>query len=123
MANWQRHLEKSQRFRDQGLAEIELGDLLQGAAAHAVKAAAEQRGWEHNGHAFLHQVVDSLVLVTGDRSLSDGFQAANRLHVNFYEDTMELDRVIDRASRVSDFVDLVSVIVHNYGLQVLDWTR
>ena len=115
-------------FRDQGLAEIELGDLLQGseklwgAAEHAVKAAAEQRGLKHNGHAYLHNVVDGLVLETGDRRINDAFQAANRLHVNFYEDTMELDVIVDRAQRVSDFVDLVNEIVHNHGWHESDWT-
>ena len=121
MATWQEHLEISRRFRDQGFAEIESGDLLQGseklwgAAAHAVKAAAEQRGWKHNGHAYLHKVVYDLVLDTGDRRLSHNFQDATRLHVNFYENTMELDEIVDRAQHVSDFVDLVIAIVQNYG--------
>ena len=117
MATWREHLDISHRFRDQGLAEIESGDLLQGseklwgAAAHAVKAAAEQRGWKHNGHAYLHKVVDNIVLDTGDRRFKEAFKSANRLHVNFYENTLDANKINDRAQGVLDLIDMIDAIV------------
>ena len=117
MATWREHLAISHRFRDQGLAEVESGDLLQGseklwgAAAHAVKAAAEQRGWKHNGHFYLFKVINELVLVTGDGRLNDAFKSANRLHINFYADIMGSDEISDRAQHVSDLVDMIDAIV------------
>ena len=117
MATWREHLAISHRFRDQGLAEVESGDLLQGseklwgAAAHAVKAAAEQRGWKHNGHYYLFKVIKELVLVTGDRRFKEAFDAAGRLHVNFYEDTLDSDEIDEQAQAVIDLVDMIDAIV------------
>ena len=119
MATWQEHLGISLRFRDQGFAEIESGDLLQGseklwgAAAHAVKAAAEQRGWKHNGHAHLFTVVNDLVSETGDRQLKYAFNAANRLHINFYENTLDSNKITEYAQHVSDLVDLANAIIRD----------
>ena len=117
MATWREHLAISHRFRDQGLAEVESGDLLQGseklwgAAAHAVKAAAEQRGWKHNGHYYLFKVINELVLVAGDERLNEAFEAANQLHVNFYENTLDADEIDYRAQRVLDLIDMINAIV------------
>lgn len=117
MATWQEHLGISLRFRDQGFAEIESGDLLQGSeklwgsAAHAVKAAAEQRGWKHNGHAHLFTVVNDLVSETGDRQLKVAFQSASRLHLNFYENILARDEIDGHARNVSSLVDKLNAIV------------
>ena len=119
MATWREHLAISHRFRDQGLAEVESGDLLQGseklwgAAAHAVKAVAEQRGWKHNGHYYLFKVIKELVLVTGDERLNEAFEAANQLHVNFYEDTLDSDEIDEQAQAVIDLVDMIDAIVRD----------
>ena len=117
MATWQEHLGISLRFRDQGFAEIESGDLLQGseklwgAAAHAVKAAAEQRGWKHNGHAYLHRVVNEIVAENGDKWIERAFESANRLHINFYENIMDRDEIDGHARNVSHLVDEFNAII------------
>ena len=117
MASWRKHLTISHRFRDQGLAEIESGDLLQGseklwgAAAHAVKAAAEQRGWKHNGHAYLFKVINEIVSVTGNGRLKDAFEIANELHINFYEDTLDQDAIDKHAEDVLDLIEMINAIV------------
>ena len=117
MATWREHLDISHRFRDQGLAEVESGDLLQGseklwgAAAHAVKATAEQRGWKHNGHYYLFKVINELASVTGDERLNEAFEAANQLHVNFYENTLDANKINDRAQDVLDLIDMIDAIV------------
>ncbi len=53
----------SRRFVRQAQEEFDKGDRLQasekawGAAAHAVKAVAASRGWNHNSHRLLFDVV------------------------------------------------------------------
>ena len=117
MASWRKHLTISHRFRDQGLAEIESGDLLQGseklwgAAAHAVKAAAEQRGWNHNGHFYLFNAINEFVLVTGEPRLKEAFDAANQLHINFYEDTLSSAQIDKHAQDVLDLIEMINSIV------------
>ena len=66
-------------------------DLLQasekgwGAAAQALKAAAETRGWRHGSHRDLYTVVARLVSETGDPRIRTWFGVAGDLHANFYE--------------------------------------
>ncbi len=70
---------------------LEAGDLRQaserawGAAAQAVKALAEQRGWKHYTHAHLFQHVDRFSAELDSAELGRLFRSANSLHVNFYE--------------------------------------
>ena len=110
MATWQEHLEISQRFRAQGFAEIESGDLLQGseklwgAAAHAVKAIAEQRGWRHDSHRQLFSVVNRLSSEMGTPEFARMFRVAGELHINFYEAAMGVDAIHDTSASVDDFL-------------------
>ena len=86
-------------------------DLLQasekgwGAAAQAVKAVAEARGWDHSGHRQLHTIVRRLVRETGDRGLRAGFSAANTLHINFYDGFLEAEDVSAYLEDVERFVE------------------
>ena len=81
----------SHEFLRKAHEELGEGDLAQasekgwGAASQMVKAIAEQRGWRHNAHPLLHQVVESLVEETGDEQLINLFQVAGYPHTNFYE--------------------------------------
>ncbi|TMB64985.1 MAG: hypothetical protein E6J43_12580 [Chloroflexi bacterium] len=67
------------------------GDLVQasekgwGAAAQAIKAVAEARGWQHNVHRQLFEVLARLLDETGDTEIRRQFLIANALHTNFYE--------------------------------------
>ena len=78
-------------FLTKAFEELAQGDTVQasekgwGAAAQMVKAIAERRGWPHNGHAYLYQVVRRLVEETGDDELDTYFHVAGNLHSNFYE--------------------------------------
>ena len=123
MATWQTHLAISQRFRDQGLAEIELGDLLQGseklwgAAAHAVKAAAEQRGWKHGSHRNLYDVVKRLSAEVGESSLGSHFNNVSELHVNFYEADMSRDLILERLEPLDDFLRVVRLAMASFSFR------
>ncbi len=87
----EKYLQTSRVFLRQAQKELEAGDLRQasekawGAAAQAVKAIAEQRGWEHYTHAHLFQHVDQFSLELDSTELGRLFRSANSLHVNFYE--------------------------------------
>ncbi len=86
-------------------------DLLQasekgwGAAAQMVKAAAEARGWPHNGHRALWRVVHRLVIETGDDQIRILFVSAGGLHTNFYEGWWPHEMV---AAGLSDVEQLLS---------------
>ena len=88
----QLYREASRPLLAQAMGEWESGDLRQasekgwGAAAQMVKALAEQRGWQHNNHRLLYQIMGRIVNETGDREISTLFLAASGLHTNFYED-------------------------------------
>ena len=85
------HSETATEFLIRARAYLAADDLLQasekgwGAAARAVKAVAESRGWDHNSHHQLHRVIAQLVEETGDLELRRRFNAANTLHINFYD--------------------------------------
>ena len=87
----ERHAATSLRFIDQSQTELDKGDTLQasekawGAAAHAVKAAAESRGWSHGTHRLLFDVAARIADETGDPEYFDLFRVASALHQNFYE--------------------------------------
>ena len=83
----------------QAREELAAGDVRQasekgwGAAAQIVKAIAERRGWEHQGHRELFKAVDTLRRETGDSDVRRPFDVASALHVNFYEDWRTGDSV------------------------------
>lgn len=93
------HRRISRQFLRQAQAEFDSGDRLQasekawGAAAHAVKAVAQRRGWRHNGHRLLFDAIDKIYEETGDSVIDDAFRIANTLHMNFYEN-WQSDRLV-----------------------------
>ena len=76
----------------QAESELAAGDTRQasekawGAAAQAVKAASDVRGWPHDSHRLLFVSINRLFDETADRSLVELFAVTHHLHVNFYED-------------------------------------
>ena len=95
----------------QAFEEMDKGDLRQasekgwGAAAQMVKAVATRRGWDHNGHGYLFQVVRRLVIESGDDQLSNLFHVANSLHSNFYENWLPEEMVRTGLDNISELVD------------------
>ena len=87
------------------------GDVVQasekgwGAAAQMIKAVAEQRGWQHNNHARLYQIVDALVQETKDAQLANLFHVAGNLHTNFYENWATANLVDSGLDDVQLFVE------------------
>ena len=85
------HRERSRHFLslvDDELARGELeeaGNKVWGAAAHAIKAAAETRGWPHHAHALLEETVYRLVHEEGaPPHLFGQYMMATAYHQRFY---------------------------------------
>ncbi len=110
------HAALSRRFAPQAQEEFDNGDPLQasekawGAAAHAVKAVAAARGWNHNTHRLLSDVVDQVSRDTGNLALGAWFREANSLHQNFYENWQPDFSVQEGIKAVKRFVDLLEDI-------------
>ena len=106
----------SRRFVRQAQEEFDKGDRLQasekawGAAAHAVKAVATSRGWNHNSHRLLFDVVDQMARDLEAPALRSLFQVANSLHQNFYENWQPDGSVQDGINQVKQFVDMLEEI-------------
>ena len=75
-----------------------------GAAAQMVKAVATRRGWEHQSHAALFEVVRRLMLESGDAGLQALFHIANSLHSNFYENWMQSEAIEVGLDQVEEFL-------------------
>ena len=107
----ERYMQTSRRFIEQAHAEFAAGDVRQAsekawrAAAQAVKAAAEHRGWEHGTHARLFESITKVSWETGDAELHDLFHVANSLRQNFYEGWQPDTFVQTGILRVNELVD------------------
>ena len=113
----QTHLEVSREFLIHAREQLDLGDSLQasekgwGAAAHAVKAVAESRGWRHRSHRNLFEVIDRIATRTDRPEVIELFGVANALHQNFYEGWMTneyISKSLERVERLLDTLDEVA---------------
>ena len=99
---------------EQARQELARGDVRQasekgwGAAAQAVKAVAETRGWEHKTHGSLFQAVRRLSVEPEGDGLDGLFGAANTLHINFYENWMKAETVGEHLDFVARFMALLA---------------
>ena len=76
-----------------------------GAAAQIVKAVAENWNTEHNSHRGLVQLVGELDAARPVSELKDGFQMAQNLHQNFYENDASAHLVTLGVSRMGYFIN------------------
>ena len=85
------HMDTSRMMMGQAAADLAKGDSLKasekgwGAAAHAVKAIAEGRGWQHKDMADLFKVAHELAYEMGRPEIRTLFKVAGGLHTNIYE--------------------------------------
>ena len=110
---------QSRVFLSQAFEELDRGDLSQasekgwGAASQIIKAVAQERRWYHYSHISLEQIVDRLSRETADSTLTDLFDIANRLHINFYENRYSSAIIQNRLHQVGRFVDRVEGLLEN----------
>ena len=109
--------EASHRLLSQAHGELEVGDLQQasekawGAAAQMFKAAATLRGWEHDQHRHLWVAARDLSNEANDPEIHTLFVVANGLHVNFYENTYDADKVMLYIAKVDRLVAKVEAML------------
>ena len=109
----QTHLQVSRNFLAHAKEQLDLGDSLQasekgwGAAAHAVKAVAEARGWRHGFHRDLFTAVRRIAQISGRTEVIDLFNTANALHQNFYEGWLDDEYIAMNLDRVEILLDLL----------------
>ncbi len=106
----------SLQLLEQAQLELETGDVRQAskkawcAAAQAIKAVCQARGWRHDSHALLHQAVERLVDETLDDRIEELFSVAVRLHINFYEHWMSPAAVARGLEAVRRFIDKLDAL-------------
>ena len=89
------HVQTAQGFLVKSDAYFAEGDVLQGseklwgAAAHALTAVAQQRGWRYGNHNALRQTALRLADELDDERISLELLVAEKFHANFYHDFME----------------------------------
>ena len=94
-----KHAELSRWCIDQADNYLRLGNNIQasekgwGAAAQALKAIAEERGWNHGSHTLIVDVAQQVADEEGRPDLVAKFGLAQALHTNFYEDWLLSDTV------------------------------
>lgn len=97
----QEHSQTAREFLSVSDQEFAAGDILQGseklwgAAAHAVMALAQRRGWRFGDHRALQAAANRLADELQEPLLSSDFSVAQKFHANFYHDFMQ-DYEIDR---------------------------
>lgn len=95
------HSQTAQDFLAASDSEFAAGDILQGseklwgAAAHAVMAVAQQRGWRFGDHRALQAAANRLADELREPRLAEQFGLAQKFHANFCHDFMQ-DYEIDR---------------------------
>ena len=93
------HRELSAEYLRHARSLLADGDLTQasekgwGAASVLVKAAAESRGWRHDGHRELWQALGRLADESEDEEMRRQFGLAGALHTNYYEAWLDAESV------------------------------
>lgn len=97
-------LDKSEgHLRDSDLRQA--SEMAWGAAAQIVKAAAENWNLPHRSHQDLRALVDMLVPSDGQSAVEDGFDVAQTLHRNFYENNASQFSVTLAVQRMAYFTN------------------
>ena len=113
MATVSFHTDTSRRMIRQAAAYLAKGDGLQAsdtgwnAAAHAVKAIAEARGWRHADIADLFKVALRLSDEMEQPEIHTLFMVASGLHTNFYEDWFDDEVIAHSLASVRRLLDML----------------
>ena len=106
------HRERSRHFLDLVDDELARGELeeasnkLWGAAAHAIKAVAERRGWEHYAHRLLEAAVYRLVHEEhAPRDLLIQYITASAYHQRFYGEPPEAEYIRAGKELITQLID------------------
>ncbi len=111
------HRERSWHFLalvDDELARGELEEAsnkLWGAAAHAIKAVAESRGWPHHVHALLESAVLRLVREEGAPPHIEGqYYIASHYHQRFYGGPPDASSIRYGKTVIAEFIQTLEAL-------------
>lgn len=111
------HAAMSRRFLEHARTQLAEGDRVQaaekiwGAAAHALKAVGEQRGWMHDGHPNLYDIGEHLGKEFDKLEEFSGHLAqAEYMHKNFYQNDRSEIAITSAFNSVTRFVDELETI-------------
>ena len=105
-----KYTDMSQEYIARAEDYLRQGDLKQasekswGAAACALKAIAEERGWHHQSHSLLFDISNQIVDEMGRSDLRDMFQSAKAMHQNFYENWEREEGVEYAVGRIKEYL-------------------
>lgn len=115
----QQHVTLARKFLEDSEREFAAGDELQGceklwgATSQSLMAVAKQRGWRSGKSNNRADVVERLAEEMQEPSLEGDFNAAEKVHANFYHDFME-EPELTRTRRVANrFILRILEIVEN----------
>ena len=103
---WERSAHFLARVDDElAVGELEIAcELLWGAAALAIKAIAQQRGWPHGEHRLLRATVDRLISDGAPPHLQGQYMLASDFHQGFYGDRQfRVDHIRFAQATIADF--------------------
>ena len=112
----QRYEEISRHLLEQARQELEDGDILQasekswGATAHAIKAVAQERGWNHHSHYNLRDAAVYIGLERNRQDLRQLFMSLEAMHHNYYEHQREIIEVQDGIDGAEVFVREMAIL-------------
>ena len=111
------HAQVSRIFLDHAGVYLGQGDRIQasekvwGAAAHALEAIGEQRGWIHNNHSHIFDIGGQLGREFGQEPrFLDYLSQAQAMHQNFYDNIRDVPAIQRALFAVAEFVDELDVI-------------
>ena len=109
----QTYQDAAQHLLQQAETELAAGDARQaaekawGAAAQAVKAVCESRGWRHRNYKSLRRAVTRLQEETGNSQIDLLYRSAYLMHVNFYEDSEDEQWVRNGLTHARELVEML----------------
>ena len=86
-------------------------EKLWGAAAHAVMAVAQQRGWDFGSHRAMIRAVNRIAQEEDDRALRLEFNVAEQFHANYYHSFMEDFQIENNRPTVREFVERILELI------------
>ena len=109
-ADLSRHfIEKADEYQVAG-DRVQASEKAWGGVAEAFKCIAEERGWNHQSHRILNDVAYQLTEEWERDDVMSMFDTVEKLHVNFYEDVMELDEIASRIGTAKILADELEIL-------------
>ena len=91
--------------------DLQASEKLWGATVHAVLAIAQQRGWNYGSHRDLMQTARLISEEQDDTSIYEQFDAARKLHANFYQGFLDKYEIDAMRPSVHNFIHRVLPLI------------